>query len=59
MLLCVRIDFPKNFIAVSAGMCIAPPGIHGDSVALDPGFHHGLAKRKEGLGRMSPQFDEE
>jgi hypothetical protein len=59
MLSRIPLDFPEHFIAIRTRMGIASPCVYRDSLALHSGFDDGLAKRKEGFGRMSAQFNEE
>jgi hypothetical protein len=56
VLLCVRIYFAENIVAVGTSMRIASPGVDGKGSALHSGFGYGLAKREEGLARMSSQL---
>jgi hypothetical protein len=52
----VRIHFTENIVAVGASMRIASPGVDGKGPAVHSGFDYGLAKREEGLARMSSQL---
>jgi hypothetical protein len=58
VLLCVRIYFAKDFIAVGTRMHIASPGVDGKSPAIHSGFNDRLAEREERFAGMSSQFDE-